>query len=138
MLACSDESGNSLTFGLGNPVDVNPDALDPDHDVICDAQVSLPLNSDLLTLAGLSMQLCGEGDIASSVETVDHSIGIFYDNIVQSQGTRIHALCFSLDPLVVRQLLTMHGILVNDEISLPEMQYCILRHLINDDCFLQC
>ena len=127
-------SGNSSILRSGNPVNVNTIAPEPDLDIVLDALASLPLNAEL-TLAGLSMQSSVDSAIASYVETADHSVGIFYDNIVRSWGTSARASCFSSDPLVVRWLLTMHGVSVDDKVSLHEMQYCILRHLINGDCF---
>ena len=55
-------------------------------------------------------------------------------NVVKSHGVGLHLSCFSVDFDVMRRLLQTHGVPFTDDMSLIELQYHILRHLISGEC----
>ena len=69
------------------------------------------------------------------MNTVEHSISVLYDNIVRSQGVGACASCFSLDHASFCHLSQLHGLSVDDSVSLPEAHFKLVRHLLIGDCF---
>ena len=69
------------------------------------------------------------------VASAEHSVCVFYNNIVKSHGVGIRSSCFSSDRSILFQLYCLHGIPVATSLSLEEIQHNILRHLLLSDCF---
>ena len=75
-----------------------------------------------------------DGDVAV-VGSVEHSVSVFYDNIVKSRGVGLRSSCFSSDRTVLCRLCSYHGIPVASSLCIEEMQHNLLRHLLTGDCF---
>ncbi len=63
------------------------------------------------------------------------AVAVFYDNIVKSRGVGIRSSVFSSDSNVLVNLIKLHGIECSPDLSVDQLQYIILRHLVVGDCF---